>query len=141
MATSGARTYLKTHKLRGKELRFNLREEQEPLLERAMAAAAGRTAKTLVKEGPLRVTLVALRKGAKMSRHHVDGQASMHVLRGRVQFAHEDGTTDLRAGGVLVLDSGVEHEVRALADSAFLITMSWLGETSSQRRAAGRKRK
>jgi quercetin dioxygenase-like cupin family protein len=125
MATPGARTYLKTHKLRGRALRFDLARERDDLLAKAKGLASGRTARTLVKEGPLRVTLVALRKGAKMAKHHVDGQSSIQVLRGKVQFLSDDGVTEVSAGGVVVYERGVEHEVLARADSAFLITMAW----------------
>ena len=125
MATPGARTYLKTHKLRGKALQFRLADEQAGLLSKAASLSTGRTAKTLVKEGALRVTLVALRKGAKMARHHVDGQTAIHLLRGRVQFVSDAGVTEVSAGGVVVFDRGVQHEVLARADSAFLMTMAW----------------
>jgi quercetin dioxygenase-like cupin family protein len=125
MTIVGARTYLKTHKLTGKQLQFSLGQEQEMLLERARGSKAGRTAKTLVKEGPLRLTLVALRKGARMAKHHVDGQASIHVLRGKLTIGTERGATDLSGGDVLVLNRGVEHAVGARTDCTFLITMAW----------------
>ena len=83
MTITGERTYMKTHKISGKQLRFRLSEELDGLLERAREARTGRTAKTLVKEGPLRITMVALRKGTPMTKHHVDGQVSIQVLRGR----------------------------------------------------------
>lgn len=126
MTTIGARTYLKTHNLSGKQLQFRLNEERDVLLERTQSSKTGRTAKTLVKEGPLRLTLVALRKGAGMAKHHVDGQASIHVLRGKLAIETERGTTDLSGGDALVLNRGVEYAVRARADSVLLITMSWL---------------
>lgn len=125
MSTTGARTYLKTHRLSGKELRFDLSAEQAALLERAKEGRTGRTAKTLVKEGPLRMTLVALRKGSSMMKHHVDGQASVHVLRGKLTIGTERGNTELSAADVLVLADGVEHNATARTDCSFLITMSW----------------
>jgi quercetin dioxygenase-like cupin family protein len=128
MTVEGARTYLKTHKISGKQIHFRLREEMEAQLERARKARTGRTSKTLVKEGPLRMTLVALRKGAHMTKHHVDGQLSIHVLRGRLTIWTEPGTTELSGSDVLMLGDGVEHAVTARQDCAFLITMSWHGE-------------
>ncbi len=128
MTIEGARTYLKTHKISRKQVHFRLREELEAQLERAREARAGRTSKTLVKEGPLRITLVALRKGAQMTKHHVDGQASTHVLRGWLTIGTERGATEPSGGDVLVLNRGVEHAVSARSDSAFLITMAWRGE-------------
>jgi quercetin dioxygenase-like cupin family protein len=128
VAIEGARTYLKTHKISGKQVHFRLRDETETQLDRARAARTGRTSKTLVKEGPLRITLVALRKGAHMTKHHVDGQVSIHVIRGRLTVWTEIGTTELSANDVLVLGDGVAHAVTARSDCAFLITMSWHGE-------------
>jgi len=52
-------TYLITHTLSGAVLSFALSAEDAALRERATAAKSGRTAKTLVKEGRLRVTLIA----------------------------------------------------------------------------------
>jgi quercetin dioxygenase-like cupin family protein len=125
MTIEGARTYLKTHKISGKQVHFRLREEMEAQLERAREARTGRTSKTLVKEGPLRIALIALRKGAHMTKHHVDGQVSIHVLRGRLTVWTQPGTTELSGSDVLVLGDGVEHAVGARTDCAFLITMSW----------------
>ena len=129
MTTIGARTYMKTHKISGKQLRFRLSAELDALLDRAREARTGRTAKTLVKEGPLRITMVALRKGANMTKHHVDGQVSIQVLRGRLTTWTEPGAMDLAASDVLVLNDGVEYAVSARTDCAFLITMSWHGQS------------
>ena len=55
--------YLRTHRLRGKVLRFMLGAEDDMLREQAAPSKSGRAAKTLIKQGPFRVTLVAMRKG------------------------------------------------------------------------------
>jgi quercetin dioxygenase-like cupin family protein len=120
---------MKTHKISGKQLRFRLSEESDRLLERAREARTGRAAKTLVKEGPLRITMVALRKRTHLSKHHVNGQVSIQVLRGRLTTWTEPGAMDLSASDVLVLNDGVEYAVSARTDCAFLITMSWHGES------------
>lgn len=126
--TTGARTYLKTHRISGRQLQLSLIHEAAALLERARKTRTGRTAKTLVKEGALRMTLVALRKGAGMTKHHVDGQASIHVLHGNLTLETKEGFTRLSKGEALVLDEGVEHDARARTDCTFLITMSWRGK-------------
>lgn len=128
MATEGARTYLKTHKISGRQVKIRLRGEVEAQLERAREARTGRSSKTLVKEGPLRITLIALRKGAHISKHHVDGQISIHVLRGKVTMWTEVGTTELTGNDILMLGDAVDHAVGARSDCAFLVTMSWHGE-------------
>jgi quercetin dioxygenase-like cupin family protein len=128
--------YMRTHKISGKQLRFRLSQELDGLLERAREARTGRTAKTLVKEGPLRITMVALRKGTHMTKHHVDGQVSIQVLRGRLTTWTEPGAMDLSASDVLVLNDGVEYAVSARTDCAFLITMSWHGGVKSLAKSA-----
>jgi quercetin dioxygenase-like cupin family protein len=116
--------YLKTHTIRAEHLAFFLREEEEALLKNAQASNTGRTAKTLVKDGSLRLTLVAMRAGAEMAEHTVDGPSSFQCLRGNVRFQLGDENLELSASSVLVLDAGVSHNVRALRDSTFLITIS-----------------
>lgn len=116
--------YLKTHRIRGDHLAFLLQEEEETLLENARSSNTGRTAKTLVKDGRLRLTLVALRGGAEMREHVVEGPASFQCLRGDVQFQLEDETIELTANSLLVLEAGISHNVTAQRDSTFLITIS-----------------
>ena len=50
---------LRTRRLSGKMLRFLIDAEDETLREFAEASKTGRAAKTLVKQGPLRIILVA----------------------------------------------------------------------------------
>jgi len=50
MTIEGARTYLKTHKISGKQLHFRLREEMEGELERAREARTGRTSRDPISE-------------------------------------------------------------------------------------------
>jgi hypothetical protein len=38
-------------------------------------------------------------------------------------------TFSLRLGGLLALDRGVRHDVTALEESAFLLTIAWPGKT------------
>lgn len=117
-------TYLKTHKISGEHLAFLLQEEEETLLEIAKASKTGRTAKTLVKDGQLRLTLVAMREGAEMREHTVDGPSSFQCLHGNIRFQIRDEAIELSENSVLVLNTGVSHNVSALRDSTFLITIS-----------------
>lgn len=119
--------YTRTHRLSGKKLQFLLKEEEQDLRERAANASSGRSAKTLVKQGRLRATLVALRKGTQLKAHEVEGPVSIQCLRGNVAIEVGGETTELTAGGLLVLDKKVPHDARAMRDSAILITMSTRG--------------
>ena len=117
-------TYLRTHEISGQILRFRLTAEDARLQEQAAASKAGRAGKTLVKEGPLRITQVALRKGTPLQAHQVAGAVSLHVRRGRLRLTTAEGVLDLCAGELVVLDAGVVHAATALSDCVMLITVA-----------------
>jgi quercetin dioxygenase-like cupin family protein len=117
-------TYLDRHTLSGAVLSFALSAEDAALRERATAAKSGRTAKTLVKEGRLRVTLIAMRKGAVLSAHQVEGVVSLYVVRGRARVSAAGANTNLASGGLLVLQEEVPHTAEALSDCALLVTVA-----------------
>jgi quercetin dioxygenase-like cupin family protein len=117
-------TYLRTHAISGKVLTFDLKADEDDLFHRARTGKAGRAAKTLVKEGPLRIALVALRKGISLKEHDVAGAVSVQVLRGRLALQAAPRQRDLRTRQLVVLDTGVAHAATALSDCAILITMA-----------------
>jgi quercetin dioxygenase-like cupin family protein len=117
-------SYLKSHTLTGAVLSFSLPSEDAALRERASKATSARAAKTLVKDGPLRVTLIAMTKGAMLSPHQVEGALSIHLLRGRARVSAAGAVADLSSGGLLVLDREVAHAAEALADCALLVTVA-----------------
>jgi quercetin dioxygenase-like cupin family protein len=117
-------TYLRTHKLSGRSLAFNLKAEEGALLDKARTAKSGRAAKTLLKEGPLRVTIVALRKGTTIEDHKVEGPLSIHSLTGRLRIGIDGDNFDLPARGLLTLEPGTTHDATALSDATFMITMA-----------------
>ena len=123
-------TYARSHKLTGTRLEFLLNAEDDALRERAATASSGRSAKTLAKEGRLRATLIALKRGATQKQHHVDGPVSIQCLRGNVSITVGDYTSELTSGGLMVLDANVAHSAKALRDSSILITMSIAGGRS-----------
>jgi len=117
-------TYLRTHSLAGKILGFDLAAEDAKLQQQASAAKSRRAAKTLVKEGRLRVTLVALRKGAVLGAHTVEGDVSLQVLRGAFEVRTVQRRIRGRKGSLIVLRASVEHEATATRDTTVLITAS-----------------
>lgn len=118
---------LRTRRLSGKLLTFLLREEDETLRQFAAAAKTGRAAKTLVKQGPLRITLVAFKKGTALPRHRVAGPVSIQVIRGCLRLETEDGSIDVSAGSLITLDAGISHTARAHDDCGMLITFAIAG--------------
>ena len=88
-----------------------------------LLAQRGRSARTLVKEGPLRLTIMALAPEGNLPAHSSDDPVSIHVLQGDVRFSALDGEYALRTGDVLVLAAGVEHAARSKHGAVFLLTV------------------
>lgn len=86
---------------------------------------SGRHAKTLVKDSDLRVVLIALRPGARLEEHHAPGRITIQTLTGRLQLHVAGQIVDLPAGRLLTLGRAVSHDVEALEESAFLLTIAW----------------
>jgi quercetin dioxygenase-like cupin family protein len=116
-------SYLKTHRLSGTGLITDALDEAVDLLESARSSASGRAAKTLVKNGPLRLTLVAMRKGAVARPHRVEGPTIIHVLRGRLRVTTPRGPEVLGAGTLYALGAAVEHSHAAVSDCVAVLTI------------------
>jgi quercetin dioxygenase-like cupin family protein len=87
--------------------------------------SAGHFAKTLFKKHDLRVVLLTMDPGAHMKEHHADGTISIHVLSGRIRVNVAGHPHELAAGNLFTLGASIRHDVEALEDSAFLLTISW----------------
>lgn len=85
----------------------------------------GHTGRTLTREPDLRIVLVVMKAGSRMAEHHADATASIQVLGGQVRLHILDRTVDLSAGGLLVLERGLRHDVEAVGESALLVTLGW----------------
>jgi len=83
----------------------------------------GRAARTLVKTNDMNIALIVMREGDHIQEHDASGAVSIFVTRGKVQLALPEETVTLSAGEVLVLERGTPHDVRALEDSSFLLTI------------------
>lgn len=87
--------------------------------------AAGHFAKTLFKKSDFRMVLISMEKASILKEHHADGTISVQVLKGAIRFSVHGEAHDLPANSVLTLGASIKHEVEALEDSAFLLTISW----------------
>lgn len=106
-------------------LTFNLGAIAEELRGEPSYVREGQTARTLIRTTDLRVVLVALRAGKRISEHHASVTASVHTLTGQVRLQLPDRTADVPAGHLLVLGSGLPHDVYAETDSTFVLTLGW----------------
>lgn len=122
--------------LEGTFLQFNLAAEIEQL-RREDGSKAGQNAKTLAKYDDFRLVLITLDAGAHIPWHHTAARVSIHAVSGHFRVATEERTFDMPAGSVLVLDRTLPHELEALEQSAFLLTIAWGEEALETREALG----
>ena len=107
-------------------LQFDLREEVEQLrLEDSWQRETGRSSKTLAKYPDFRIILVLMKANTRMNEHRAEGRISIHHLLGKICIHLPDQKVNLAVGQLLVLDCGMVHDVEALEESGFLLTVSW----------------
>lgn len=86
---------------------------------------SGRNSKTLVKYPDFRIVLTAVRKNSRIPEHHAGGRISVQTVSGHIRMHAGGKEFDLPSGHLLALDRGMQHDVEALEDSAFLLTIAW----------------
>jgi quercetin dioxygenase-like cupin family protein len=93
-------------------------------LERARAASSGRSAHTVFggHEHVLHQTLIALAAGHGLDEHDSPGDATVHVLRGRVRLRAGTDSWEGSAGDLLIVPAA-RHTLDALEDSIVLLTV------------------
>ena len=101
---------------------YHLRRDAQTI-DQDLLKKHGRSARTLVKDGPLRMTLMALAAGGTLPSHRADGQVTIHLLEGEVVFDAEGREYPLAPGEVLILGSGVPHGARSRQGCVFLLTV------------------
>jgi quercetin dioxygenase-like cupin family protein len=109
--------------LRGPTLTVNWQSELERL-HRENTGESGRLAKTIVKYPNFSVVLMVMKSKAKFPEHKSAGTISVQVLKGHIQMHVMGSLVDLPAGNLVALDREVLHDVEALDESAFMLTIS-----------------
>ena len=97
--------------------------QNERMIDQTLLARHGRTARTLVKNGVLRLTIIAIAAGGNMPAHRTGGPVSIHVLEGEIIFAALGREYALSTGDILVLAPDVEHSARSATGGQFLLTV------------------
>jgi quercetin dioxygenase-like cupin family protein len=95
---------------------------------KAATSSSGRAADTVYggHARSLRQTVIALTAGTSLAEHENPGEATVHVLTGRVRLAASSTSWEGRAGDLLVVPQE-RHSLDALEDSAVLLTVVKLG--------------
>ena len=95
------------------------------LLEHATRTSSGRSADTVYggHEHVLRQTVIALAADASLDEHENPGEATVHVLSGRVRLATSEHSWEGSAGDLLIVP-GTRHSLEALEASTILLTVA-----------------
>lgn len=109
----------------GTSLTFDLAAEAEALKNEPPWQQSGHNAKTLIKHPDVRVVLIRLRAGGRMQEHKTDQCVTIHALSGRLRLHLPEEVIDLQTGSLIALDHTVVHDVEAVEESVFLLTLGW----------------
>jgi quercetin dioxygenase-like cupin family protein len=104
-------------------LHVRLADTAAAVEEGARLAASGRQSQTIVKQGALRMALMALAPDAYIPPHRTAATVSVHVLRGDAQLQVEGQEYEVNSPELLVLAAGVEHAVRSREGALILLTV------------------
>lgn len=102
---------------------FDLKAEAERLFNEGAWNASGRVSKVLLKRADIRLVLFVMKANAFLDEHKTQAAITVQTISGRIQMEMHARTVDLAPGQMVIVDSNVPHDVRALEDSAFLLTM------------------
>ncbi len=107
--------------------KFSLTALARQQLKLAEGASSGRSAHTVYggHEHVLRQTVIALASGEMLDEHENPGEATVHVLRGRVRLSAGENSWDGSPGDLLIVPDSL-HTLEALESSAVLLTVAKL---------------
>ena len=110
--------------LSGDVLVFDLASERQQSADRDILERSGRNARTLIKDGALRVTLVVLAPGGELAEHHAEGPITIQPIDGRIRFMVQGATHEIGPGEMLSAGAGIRHTVSSEDGAAFLLTVA-----------------
>jgi quercetin dioxygenase-like cupin family protein len=99
-----------------------LRAEQ---LDEARSASSGRSSHTITggHDHSLRQTVIALLGGQRLDDHERNGEATVHVLEGRIRLVTAESSVDGSTGDLIEVPD-TRHAVEAVEDSVVLLTVA-----------------
>ena len=103
-------------------LAFDLIDEMR-IVRAELDAGHARIARTLAKEGPLRLTLIGIRAGGGMHEHVAEGPITIHALEGTIVVRVGNEVRTVVPGSIIALSGGVRHDVSSTDGGFFLLTL------------------
>ncbi|MFF8290983.1 cupin [Streptomyces sp. NPDC016309] len=100
---------------------YDLNVIAEEHLVAAHADEHGRSANLILRDPPLRQSVIALTAGTSLDEHNTPPAASLQVLRGVVRVTAQSGDVELTMGTLYLLPPE-RHGVTAVTDAAVLLT-------------------
>lgn len=100
---------------------FDLRELARQLAAEPSAAQRPLRQQALYSRDGATIALFTFPAGGAMSSHTAAGTVTINVIEGRLRIMTPQGQHDLRAGNLLILASGVTHDVQAVEESIMLL--------------------
>lgn len=108
----------------GRSAEFDVSQELEKLRQ-SPEWESGIARKLLISYPDLQVTLRRMKAGSRIPEHYNPGRICVQTISGHIRM-HADGKLfDLPQGKMLVLDRAVTHDVEAVVESAFLLTVAY----------------
>ena len=107
----------------GEFAKFDLPE----FLERVRASdhgSTGRLTTPLLSLPGLRLMLVSMRSGASWPQHSTPGRITVQPLAGEIRMRACEKEISLHVGSVAAFAAGVPHDVVAVSDAVFLLTVA-----------------
>jgi len=117
--------------LTGENLTFDLEMQAAELRRDDGYLRSGRVGRTLVKAGSLRLTLTVVAKGGEIGTHHAVSPMTLQPVEGRLRYRVGDEEFEIGEGQVLFFGPGHAQDIRALEDTALLLTISTADEDAA----------
>lgn len=102
---------------------YDIRKIAQEMRGDAPFQRGGHTARTLTRNPDLRIVAVVMNAGNVIKDHKVDDTAQVSTFSGHVRLRLADEMVDLPAGHVMVIERGVVHNVEAVEESVFILTL------------------
>lgn len=112
----------------------------ERMIDASLLAQHGRSGRTLLKAGAMRVVITALGPGGELPLHGTRGPRTIQVLEGDMTCRVRGEEYRLVAGDFMALGPGIRHSARSNEGAVLLLTLVHRRRAERRRAQADRRR-